>query len=254
VTKIRRVDFSADEWIAGTRGMTLAEEGLYIRICALIYSHGGPITIDHIKRCCSEHGNKVNSLLTHLEMTWKIDRKGDEIDQKRCRNELEKALKRHETAVENGSRPKQNNGLSEAAAKPLRVRALHQLPTINHQLPKRESDARASQAKANGKEDESPLAPIPNDWQPGNAERAFAAEHGHGSAWVERNVALFVKYNRGKGTISPDWSAMWASWVLRAEDYEKPVSVEETAPADREQMKAEIQAAYDEAMAKKASA
>jgi len=91
--KIRRVDFSPDEWIAGTVGMTLEEEGLYIRVCALIYSHGGPIGMELLKRACQhDHGNRVNACLARLVAMQKLIRNGLEIDQKRCRNELEKAL------------------------------------------------------------------------------------------------------------------------------------------------------------------
>ena len=41
--KPRRTDFYPDDWLAGTLELTLEEEGAYIRICALIYSKGGPI-------------------------------------------------------------------------------------------------------------------------------------------------------------------------------------------------------------------
>jgi hypothetical protein len=38
--KIRRVFFSADEFLAGIVGMTPAEVGIYWTICSLIYSTG----------------------------------------------------------------------------------------------------------------------------------------------------------------------------------------------------------------------
>ena len=44
--KIRRVDFSPDEWLAGTRDLTAEERGLYWDCCALMYSRGGPIADD----------------------------------------------------------------------------------------------------------------------------------------------------------------------------------------------------------------
>jgi uncharacterized protein YdaU (DUF1376 family) len=46
MSKIRRVDFSPDEWLAGTRMLSAEERGLYWDCCALIYSHGGPIEDD----------------------------------------------------------------------------------------------------------------------------------------------------------------------------------------------------------------
>lgn len=44
--KIRRVDFSPDEWLAGTRELSLEERGAYWDVCALIYSRGGPVLDD----------------------------------------------------------------------------------------------------------------------------------------------------------------------------------------------------------------
>lgn len=46
MSKIRRVDFSPDEWLAGTRNLEPDERGLYWDCCALIYSRGGPIADD----------------------------------------------------------------------------------------------------------------------------------------------------------------------------------------------------------------
>jgi uncharacterized protein YdaU (DUF1376 family) len=46
MSKVRRVDFSPDEWIAGTRELTMEERGAYWDVCALIYSRGGPIPDD----------------------------------------------------------------------------------------------------------------------------------------------------------------------------------------------------------------
>lgn len=46
MAKIRRVDFSPDEWLAGTRELTLEERGAYWDVCALMYSRGGPIPDD----------------------------------------------------------------------------------------------------------------------------------------------------------------------------------------------------------------
>jgi uncharacterized protein YdaU (DUF1376 family) len=101
MTKIRRIDFSPDEWIAGTIGMSLEEEGLYMRICTLIYSRGGPIEVVQLHRV-GLHGNKLNALLERLLSMGKIERNGGEIDQKRCRIELETARIRLRKASENG--------------------------------------------------------------------------------------------------------------------------------------------------------
>ena len=100
--KVRRVDFSPDEWLAGTVGLTLEEEGLYIRLCALIWSRGGRVAEDLLRASTKAHGNKVNAVLDRLEAKGKITRNGPEIGQKRAEKELENAEIRLRNASENG--------------------------------------------------------------------------------------------------------------------------------------------------------
>lgn len=46
MSKIRRVDFSPDEFLAGTTELDLEETGGYWKVCSLIYSRGGPVADD----------------------------------------------------------------------------------------------------------------------------------------------------------------------------------------------------------------
>jgi len=159
--KIRRIDFSPDEWIAGTLGMTPEEEGLYIKICALIWSTGGRISEEHLKRCTSAHGNKVNALLDHLEKAGKIVRNGREIGQKRAEKELENAQNRVGKARENGAKGGRPNGLAKPDGS-ASAKANHQLSTTNHQL-KEDSVAYATGAGS------APADPLKAMWDRGKA-------------------------------------------------------------------------------------
>ena len=109
--KARWFPFYPDEWIAGTVGLSAEEEGLYIRACALIYSHGGPVEIALLKR--GDHGNRVNACLRRLIDQGKLVNVGGKIDQKRCENELEKAEKRVGKARENGAKGGRPKGLAK---------------------------------------------------------------------------------------------------------------------------------------------
>ena len=112
--KIRYVDFYPDEWIAGTVGMSLADEGLYIRVCALIYSHGGPVALAHLKKTCfHDHGHHLNACLQRLLAMGKLTLNGDQIDSKRCANEIQKACKRITKARQNGAKGGRPNGLAK---------------------------------------------------------------------------------------------------------------------------------------------
>ena len=96
--KVQRVDFSASDWLGGTIGLTLAERGVYVTACALIYMHCGPIT----RADCGAHVRARARLQPRLKAprrTGKADCDEDgKIDQKRCEIELERAKKR----IENG--------------------------------------------------------------------------------------------------------------------------------------------------------
>lgn len=60
---------------------------------------------------------------------------------------------------------------------------------------------------------------IPEDWQPGEADRDFAVEHGLAPAEVYREAVKFVAWWRQKSgpmALSADWSQSWRIWVLRS--------------------------------------
>jgi uncharacterized protein YdaU (DUF1376 family) len=101
--KIRRIDFWPDEWIAGTVDLDNAERGLYITVCALIYSHGGPIPVEHLKAACRDHGHAFRRQLSRLLSTDKLSLNDGQIDNKRCAKELQKAVTR-------AANERQNNG------------------------------------------------------------------------------------------------------------------------------------------------
>ena len=150
--KVRRIDFSADEWLAGTGELSAIDRGVYITVCALIYSRGGPIEMEVIRRHIPEHGGRINASLARLETLGKIIRNGSEIDQKRCENELESARKRSEKASENGRVGNEIKALKHATrtgVAPAAPHANHQLPTTNYQKNPPTPLGRGANGKAN---------------------------------------------------------------------------------------------------------
>jgi len=129
--KVRRIDFSPDEWLAGTQELGPYDRGVYITVCALIYSRGERINVDLLIRHLGAHGNAVNASLARLENARKIVRNGLEIGQKRSENELEKAQKRSEKWLENLPDPKKINDKPppNARARSARGRRNHQPST-----------------------------------------------------------------------------------------------------------------------------
>ena len=60
--------------------------------------------------------------------------------------------------------------------------------------------------------------PLPRDWQPSEAQRAFAAQRAAQKGWEADlgDVAdLFIAHHRRARTLTWDWEAEWTTWVLR---------------------------------------
>lgn len=99
--KVRRVDFAADEWLGGTSRLSDAECGIYIRACALIYSHGGPIPRAALRGACKSRGARFDTALDCLLQHGKlIALDGDLLDQARCEIELRRARRRIDAGQE----------------------------------------------------------------------------------------------------------------------------------------------------------
>jgi uncharacterized protein YdaU (DUF1376 family) len=112
--KIRRVDLYADEFLAGTAMLDEIELGIYTRAIMLIYSAGGPVPVDHLRRLSKCHGNTFRRCLEKLKELNKLEGNDGEIDQKRCGFELEKARIRVGNASENGAKGNQIKWMSIA--------------------------------------------------------------------------------------------------------------------------------------------
>ncbi len=117
MTKIRRVDFYPDDWIAGTAALSIDERGVYITACAMIYSHGGPIEKADLRRLCPGRSRTFKAALDRLLASGKLYQIGPKLGQKRAETELERSQKRTEIWTKNGQtggRPSNHiNGLDK---------------------------------------------------------------------------------------------------------------------------------------------
>lgn len=104
MNKIRRIDFYPDEWLAGTKRLSAVERGVYITICALIYSEGGALDYsdDDIAHECRMPVSEVQLVLSSLEQSGKVKRRNGKISNARCDAELKKASERIAKAKEAG--------------------------------------------------------------------------------------------------------------------------------------------------------
>jgi uncharacterized protein YdaU (DUF1376 family) len=172
--KVRRVDFYPDDWLVGTAMLDDAERGVYISACALIYSQGGPVGIDHLRAICRGHGLTFNRCLKRLTTLGKLTEKDGRIDQERCENELRRAEERLENAVRNGRKggrpPKEINDLEKPDGYKPQKTNIQQ--TTDNNI-KKESLSIERPKKHTPK----PSMDV-DAWQPGDAHRLMAHELG----------------------------------------------------------------------------
>jgi uncharacterized protein YdaU (DUF1376 family) len=152
--KARRVDYYPDEYIAGVGGVLRADEqGVYWMICSLIMSEGEAIEQNdrRLAALCQIRPTDVRRIVETLIQAKKISRQSDgKLFQKRSQSEVEKSLKRIQTASENGTnggRPsektqrKQQNGEAGGFSSE-KLTTNYQPPTTNLQ-PRKEEDVTA---------------------------------------------------------------------------------------------------------------
>jgi uncharacterized protein YdaU (DUF1376 family) len=121
--KIRRFDLYPDDAIAGMIELTNEERGVLAMAIFAIYSHGGPITRDHLRRLCPGHARthqRIESRLLELNKLCVTD--DGKLSQKRCEKEIKNARNRLETSQENGRRggrtPSRNNDVAKPTGSP----------------------------------------------------------------------------------------------------------------------------------------
>src|SRR5215469_1639247 len=204
--KVRRVDYSADEYIAAIAGMSAAEQGVYWLICSLIYSSGHPIPEEdqRLAALCGCHWRTRKTIIQKLIESGKVVSKDGQLAVKRCSEALQDAFKRISSASHGGKKGNEIRWHSDH--QPIKSEiANYQLSTINVCPPSEDSPPiipPASEKKSNGRGSR-----LPADWQPSAELWAFAVECGLNP---DDTFAEFRDYWRGvagaKG-VKLDWEA-----------------------------------------------
>jgi uncharacterized protein YdaU (DUF1376 family) len=201
--KVRHIPLYATEWLEGTIELSNDERGVYFDIIALIYARGGPITTELIKARSGLHGNAFNRILDRLKSMGKIERNGEEIDQKRCRNELEKVRKTIGNAPENGAKVRKIKWLERQNDEA----TLNLKPITNNQEERTEKKEtrRGSRLPAD--------FTVPEEWIKEGKEVRIKA--GLPSVNLSAEAEHFVDYwvsRAGRDGAKLDWRATWRNW------------------------------------------
>jgi len=217
------------DFIAGIRGMSLEEVGLYTIILNMIYDQNGPIA-DDVKRMARIVGERPTSLekkLQQLVALGKIMRIDGVISNSRAEKEIENQSKKIEKLLKNLSSGKEKpveksnkiNGATMPFGQPSEAQmGAEKLEARSYKLEKKEKDRRsAAKPRPAGTPPQSRR--IDPGLKPSNANIVFAKSRGLTHKESNFEWEKFVRYYRGlsgKNSTSPDWDAVWESWVLRA--------------------------------------
>lgn len=156
--KVRRVDYSPDEYISGVGNVLRADEqGVYWMVCSLIMSEGGPIDNNErrLAGLCLLRPSDAKRIVGRLLQLGKIDLTEDgKLSQKRAQDEVKRSAKRIQTAAENGSkggRPERKSkekqqSVEAAGSSPAKLTINYQLST-EEETSEQVSDVRTKPAK-----------------------------------------------------------------------------------------------------------
>lgn len=101
MSAITQVPFYPSDWLAGTRGMTAAQMGVYITLIAMMYERAGPIPGDDIAklaRLCGTSASSMRTILDDLISDDKITLADGMLFNRRAELEIEKVMAKSEVA------------------------------------------------------------------------------------------------------------------------------------------------------------
>ena len=117
------VRFFASDWLAGTRGMTAAETGIYITLVAMMYERGGPLRNEpgRLARLCGASNSSFQKSLEALVGEGKIIVEGGYLSNIRVVEELSYSREKSDLARQAaesrwGQKGNKNNGRHHADA------------------------------------------------------------------------------------------------------------------------------------------
>jgi uncharacterized protein YdaU (DUF1376 family) len=219
--KIRRIDFSPDEFLVGVAGMRPIDISVFWVTCSLIYSSGGPIPRNdqRLFRIINARAVDIEGALDRLISTSKLHQDGDHIDQSRTRVEIESARRRIQSARENGRRggrpSKQINDLENPTGNwsGNDDEKLSQTTNHHHKPSTSISENRSSNRKG---------FYIPQDWKPSPEDIDYAITSCGIQNWQETAERFLNHWQAESGPKARkrDWAAAWKNWCRMARDFQ----------------------------------
>jgi len=208
---IVHIAFYPSDWLAGTRGLSDAEAGVYINLICRMYEMAGPIERDDNRLArvcgCKSKASFVKSL-NYLISEGKIMQSGQELFnervQKEIKNTTEKSSKAKSAAQSRwDKKSNKNNDSTDANA------SSKHMPDECQSEPESEID---KSIKKNIQKKASPKSLISKAWEPdqGCIDKAYSV--GMDRTIIEVEAENFRNHHFNKQSKMVSWSLAWGTW------------------------------------------
>ncbi|AZV00258.1 YdaU family protein [Paracoccus kondratievae] len=205
--------FYPSDWLAGTRGLSAAETGVYITLVAMMYEAEGPIPNDakRLARLCGSTPAAFKKAVDGLIETGKLTLDDRGFSNSRVEIEIKKRTEKRAAASKSANarwnKSQQNQQAENANAS-------------NSQC-----ERNANQKPESREEKEEPIGSskkratrLPEDWTLPKPWGDWALSQGMPEFNVRREADRFRNYwvgKAGKDAAKLNWEATWKNWVLK---------------------------------------
>lgn len=204
--------FYPSDWLAGTRGLTAAETGIYITLIAMMYEREAPLSMDNARlaRLCGSTASAFEKAVSSLIEQGKIINTDGGFWNARVAIEIEKRSEKRKVAATSANKRWGKNEQNQQA--PDANASNSQCQADANQIP----DTRVKEeANASSKKRGSSLSP---EWRLPKAWGEWAVAEGLSEIDARRESDRFRDYwigIPGSRGVKADWLATWRNWVRK---------------------------------------
>ena len=227
---IVHIAFYPSDWLAGTRGLSAEETGVYITLVCRMYEMAGPIERDdaRLARLCGcKTKNSFLKSLNYLISDGKITESNGELFNDRAQEEIEKVIgkssKARAAAEARWSKKSNKNNIGKNADA-----SLEHMPQSCQSEPESDKDTNVSFLPENDpppepeKKRPKRKSRIREDAEISDSMLAAADKRGHSKQEAEAQFQRFKNDALAKGKQFVDWDRAYVTWL--DSEYFRPIT------------------------------
>ena len=213
---IVHIAFYPSDWLAGTRGLSDSETGIYITLIARMYEMAGPLERDdnRLWRLCGCRSKaSFVKALEYLVSEGKIIEAEGSLFNDRVQKEIEKATEKSSAAklaanTRWNKKPNKNNDSKNTDASGAHMRTACQPEPESETVKKEEPIGSSKKASAQKRK-----TSLPPDWRLPQEWGYWAVQQGMDEDAVRGEAEQFKDHHIGRGNMMLDWQRTWQTWV-----------------------------------------